>query len=346
MGALFFLLSVGTACSAPQFFSMKSANGTSVAASSQDLRITVIGERQEYNDAGERTVSRTVTCVEPVGPAMLLQSINATGAISALGNTTVNAGGNGSFATDGGLSGQLQGYGATGAMTDIRGNLALQATQQIGQIYQVGEVMQFVQTMSFRYCEAFANGSLTSDEYIAAIDELQDRATQLMTLQMSYQTQTSIQNELVNQAAANEVLSTARTKCKQALPAGIDVAQACASEPAYLAHTKEYLASGQTKTKGAAVATLDEASFTSARAAVVEADGAEQALAASTARIKVLQSLLPAGSQAKLPTTFQAAAEARRARDVTGTVPPPTTILHPVTPLPPLNAHPDGGVPR
>ena len=156
----------------------------SIAASTEDLRITVVGYRVGPNGG----VTTTVTCVEPVGPAMLLQNFNANGAIRAIGSTGVNVKGQaGGSVADGGPQGQAAGSVDTLSATDINANVALAATQAVGRIYEVGEIMQFVQELSFRYCEAYANGTFDAGEYKESMKGLEVTARNLMLAQMAAQ---------------------------------------------------------------------------------------------------------------------------------------------------------------
>jgi hypothetical protein len=299
------LFSASACANTSHFFGLKSSGSTSVAASSEDLRVTVIGQRDI--DGGTRT--QTVSCVEPVGPAMLLQNLNVTGAISALGNTTVNAGGNGSFGTDGGTQGHLQGGVATGSSTDIRGDVAVAATQSMAQIYQVGEIMQFVQEMSFRYCEAFANGTLSPEEYIGAMDWLQVRAESLLSLQMAYQAQAALAAESATNNAANNALKDAHTRCRGAL-GGHWAEGACKSSQALEA---SLAASPAPTDKSAKAKPLDPVAQASARAAVEDWEQANQTATASAARMKTLEDLLHSIKVPQVPDYIPSTAWAGRA---------------------------------
>jgi hypothetical protein len=332
--------SAAAACSsASQYFDVKPATQTSVSASSEDLRITVIGQRQEVDEGGT-THTRTVTCVEPVGPAMLLQNLSANGAISAVGLTTVSASGKGSVATDGGTQGSLQGGGATSASTDIRGSGAIDVTQALAQIYQVGEIIQLVQTMSFNYCEAFANGTLTADEYVGAMDSLQDRAEALLRLQMTSQAEAAILSETGSKAAAEAASADAQAKCKSALGAAW-LEGVCQSASAFDSAFKPQSVKGGIHVNGLEPPVTARES---ARAAALEVEAANSRAAASSGRIQTLQGILGQIRGKSVPSTAQAGvdtAAARAAKHSTPMPAPPAAASStlPMTPTPASSGH-------
>jgi hypothetical protein len=288
--ALVFLASM-LGCS-PHSFDVRDAKDASVAASSEDLRITVIGERTDTDSTGTHT--RTVTCVEPVGPAMLLQNFNAKGAIGATGNTTVSGGGKGSLATSSGTNAQLEGSAATGASTDINAAVALGTTQAVGRVYEVGEIMQLVQTMSFRYCEAYANGTIGPEEYITATDNLENRAESLMSLEMAYQAQSALANEQSAKQTAADSATAARAECQKKLTTngGTSATGTCSSVSSLESFLGEQVEAPGTKRRVPRSELIDSTSRDAARAAARAAEAADQRATASDTRMTSLNALL------------------------------------------------------
>ncbi len=207
------LILLATACPA-RVFDMKTQGDVSVAVSSEDLRVTVIGKRSSVTDGG-KVMTRTVACVEPVGPAMMLQNFNARGAISALGSTGVNANSQGSYAgaPDAGPTAQGQFGVGTLSATDIRGDVALATTQTMAQIYEVDDIMQFVQQMSFRYCEAYANGTMDDATYLKSMLSLERTAKDLLRTQMAMQAGAALPGALASEKAAADQATTSKQQC-------------------------------------------------------------------------------------------------------------------------------------
>ena len=231
-------LAISIACSAPKYFKVESVDGAAIAAADEDVRMAVIGKRTTRNDAGVVT-ERTVTCIEPVGPAMRLQNVQLNGNIDAAGSSHFQIAANASGRTnDGGTRGDA-GLGVdSDEATHIQGGVSADISQSLAQIYQVGEIMQFVQEMSFRYCELYANGGFDEASYIKAIRDLTSDARSLLSMQMGLQAGASFADVIAAEADWRRKANVLREPCQQYV--GNADPTACTSSTAFATYIAKH----------------------------------------------------------------------------------------------------------
>ena len=173
--ALLFVLCWSTACASATKFELEGMpdNG-GIAATDNSLRVVVAIK----GDKGYRF------CVEPIGPVARLQNIAVGGGILSTGSVNLGGKAAGSGESDGkdgkgkgdaSLEGQ---YGTTGS---IGAEVTLSMTEALARIYEVSEIMQLAHAMSFRLCEARANGEIKSEkEYLDLLERVFEKTSDIM----------------------------------------------------------------------------------------------------------------------------------------------------------------------